>query len=56
MLFRSKETVLKYKLIDENDLNKILSPEDMTAAKEADLKLIGKIKSSENYRGFLEKL
>ena len=51
-----KKAVLKYKLIDEKDLSKILSPEEMTQPKEADRKLIEKIKNSESYREFLEKL
>ena len=51
-----KEMVLKYNLIDESDLNKILSPGEITQPKEIDLKLAEKIKNSENYRKFLEKL
>jgi aspartate ammonia-lyase len=51
-----KEVILKYQLIDENDLNKILSPEEMTQPKEIDIKLIEKIKNSENYRKFMEEL
>jgi aspartate ammonia-lyase len=51
-----KEIILKYKLIEENDLNKILSPEEMTVPKETDRKLIEKIKNSENYNKFLEGL
>lgn len=51
-----KETILKYKLIEEDDLNKILSPEEMTKPKEIDLKLVEKIKNSENYKKFLEGL
>ncbi len=51
-----KEIILKYKLIDENYMNKILSPEEMTKAKEIDRELVNKIKNSENYRMFLEKL
>ena len=51
-----KETILKYKLVDEKDLNKILSPEEMTKPKEIDLKLNEKIKNSENYKKFLEGL
>ena len=51
-----KEAVLKYKLIDENDLNKILSPEEMTQPKETDTKLADKIKNSESYKMFVEKL
>ena len=51
-----KETVLKYKLIEEKDLNKILSPEEMTQPKEADRKLIEKIKNSPNYKKFLKEV
>ncbi|MBI4452122.1 aspartate ammonia-lyase [Candidatus Woesearchaeota archaeon] len=51
-----KDVVLKYKLIDEIDLNRILSPEEMTKPKEPDKKLIEKIKDSDNYREFLEGL
>ncbi len=51
-----KEIILKYKLIDEKDLNRILSHEGMTQPKEIDLKLIDKIKNSENYRMFFGKL
>ena len=51
-----KEVVLKYKLIEEKDLNKLLSPEEMTKPKEADRKLVEKIKNSENYKKFLEGL
>src|SRR3989338_4471072 len=51
-----KDTILKYKLIDEKDLNKILSPEEMTQPKEADKELIFKIKNNESYKGFLEGL
>jgi len=51
-----KEIVLKHKLIDEKDLDKILSPQEMTQPKEPDKSLISKIKSSENYKKFLENL
>ncbi|MBI1935523.1 aspartate ammonia-lyase [Candidatus Woesearchaeota archaeon] len=51
-----KNTILKYKLIEENDLNKILSPEEMTQPKEAYQELIFKIKNSENYKKFMENL
>ncbi|MBI2655610.1 aspartate ammonia-lyase [Candidatus Woesearchaeota archaeon] len=51
-----KETVLKYKLIEEKDLNKILSPEEMTKPKEADKKLIEKIQNSGSYKKYLERL
>ena len=49
-----KDVVLKYKLIEENDLNKLLSPEEMTRPKEADKKLIEKIKNNQYYKKFLE--
>ena len=49
-----KRIILKYKIIEEKDLNRILSPEEMTLAKEADKELILKIKDSENYKKFLE--
>ena len=51
-----KEIILKYKLIDEKDLNKILSPEEMTQPKEIDMELADKIKNSESYNRMLEKL
>ena len=51
-----KDVVLKYKLIDEKDLNKLLSPDEMTKPKEADKKLIGKIKNNQYYKKFLEGL
>ncbi|MDP3765283.1 MAG: lyase family protein, partial [Nanoarchaeota archaeon] len=51
-----KDIVLKYRLIDEKDLNKLLSPEEMTKPKEADRKLIEKIQNSESYKKFLEKI
>ncbi len=51
-----KETILKYKLIEENDLNKLLSPEEMTKPKEADRKIIDKIKNGKTYKEFLEGL
>ena len=51
-----KNTILKYKLIEEQDLNKILSPEEMTQPKEADKELIFKIKNSGNYKKILESL
>ncbi len=51
-----KQMVLKYHLIDENDLDKILSPEEMTKPVEIDIGLVNKIKNSENYKKFLEKL
>ena len=51
-----KNIVLKYRLIDEEDLNKILSPEEMTQPKEPDKALIFKIKNSEWYKRMLEGL
>ncbi|MBI4143486.1 aspartate ammonia-lyase [Candidatus Woesearchaeota archaeon] len=51
-----KNIILKYKLIDEEDLNRILSPEEMTQPKEPDKELIFKIKNSESYKGILEGL
>jgi len=51
-----KDIILKYKLIDENDLNKILSPEEMTQPKEADKELVFKVNNSESYKRFLEAL
>ena len=51
-----KEMVLKNGLIDEKDLDKILSPEEMTKPKEIDLNLVNKIKNSESYKEFLDSL
>lgn len=51
-----KDTVLKHNLIDETNLNKILSPEEMTQPKEADKELISKIKNNGNYKKILEDL
>lgn len=51
-----KEIILKYKLIDEYALSKILSPEEMTQPREPDAKLINAIRNSENYKMFLEGL
>ena len=51
-----KNIILKYRLFDEEDLNKILSPEEMTKPKEIDLKLVNKIKSSESYNKFFQRL
>ena len=51
-----KTTILRYKLINESDLNKIVSPEEMTQPKEANRELINKIKNNENYKKFLEGL
>lgn len=48
-----RNIVLKYKLIDEKDLDRVLSPEEMTQPKEIDLKLVNKIRDSQNYRGFI---
>ena len=51
-----KNVVLKYKLIDEEDLNRILSLKEMTNPKEPDKDLIFKIKNNKNYKKFLENL
>ncbi|MBI2653614.1 aspartate ammonia-lyase [Candidatus Woesearchaeota archaeon] len=51
-----KEVILKYRLIEEEDLNKILSPEEMTQPKEPDKELIFKIKNSGSYKRFVESL
>ncbi len=51
-----KEIIFKYKLVEEKDLDNILSPEEMTQPGEIDLKLAEKIKNSESYKEFLEKL
>ncbi len=51
-----KGMVLKYELIGEDDLDVILSPEEMTQPKEANKELISKIKGSVNYRKFMENL
>ena len=51
-----KDIVLKRKLIDEKDLNKILSHEEMTKPKEIDIDLANKIKNSESFTKFLEKI
>ena len=51
-----KEIILKYGLIEENDLNRILSPEEMTKAKSPKNELIGKIKTNICYQQFLNKL
>ncbi|MBI2657974.1 aspartate ammonia-lyase [Candidatus Woesearchaeota archaeon] len=51
-----KETILKYGLIEEKDLNRILSPEEMTQPKEADKEIMFKIKNSEGYKKILENL
>ena len=51
-----KETVLKYGLIEEEDLDRILSPEEMTQPAIIDMELVSKIKESESYRKFLQSL
>ncbi len=51
-----KETVLKYNLIEEEDLDRILSLEEMTQPTMIDMELISKIKNSEDYRRFLQSL
>jgi aspartate ammonia-lyase len=51
-----KDVILKYNLIDKNDLNKILSPEEMTKPKEPDRELINKIKNNQNYNKILKEL
>ncbi len=51
-----RDIVLKYGLIEEEDLDLILSPEEMTQPKEPDNELISKIKNSESYRKFLQSL
>lgn len=51
-----RDAVLKYNLIQEEDLDLILSPEEMTQPREPDKELVSKIKSSESYRKFLQSL
>ncbi len=51
-----KNTILKYGLIDEKDLDKILSPQEMTQPKEADKELIFKIKNGESYKRMLNEV
>lgn len=51
-----KGIILKYGLIEESDLNRILSPEGMTKPVETNPILISKIKNSKTYTEFLEKL
>ena len=51
-----KNIILKYKLIDEKDLDKILSPEEMTKPKEIDMNFVDKIKNSESYKKILKEL
>ena len=50
-----KEIILKNGLMDEDSLNIILSPGEMTQPKESDRELIFRIKNSDNYKRFLEK-
>ena len=50
------DVILKYGLIDEKDLDNILSPKEMTQPKEPDNGFIFKIKNSENYKRVLEQL
>ncbi len=51
-----KETVLKYNLIEEEDLDRILSPEEMTKPVMIDMELVSKIKESGSYKEFLRNL
>jgi len=51
-----KDIILKYKLIEEKDLNKILSPEEMTQPKEPDNEMVFRIKNGEKYKEFLQSL
>jgi aspartate ammonia-lyase len=51
-----KEVVLRHNLMEADDLNRILSPEEMTQPKETDKELIKKIQNSESYKKFLESL
>ena len=51
-----KDIILKYKLIEEEDLNKILSPEEMTQPKEPDKEIIFRVKNSDEYKKMLENL
>ncbi len=51
-----KETILKYNLIEEEDLDRILSPEEMTKPVMIDMELVSKIKESESYKFFLQSL
>lgn len=51
-----KDTVLKYNLIEEEDLERILSPEEMTQPVMIDMELVSKIKESESYKEFLQRL
>ena len=51
-----KETVLKYNLIEEEYLDRILSPEEMTKPVMIDMELVSKIKESGSYKEFLQTL
>jgi len=51
-----KETVLKYNLIEGEDLDRILSPEEMTKPVMIDMELVSKIKESGSYKNFLQTL
>ncbi|MBI2651330.1 hypothetical protein HYX01_02575 [Candidatus Woesearchaeota archaeon] len=51
-----KEVILEYSLIAKEDLEKILSPKEMTQPKEPDKELINKIKSGKGYMEFLSRL
>ena len=51
-----KETILKYNLIEEEDLGRILSPEEMTQPVMIDMELVSKIKESKSYINFLQNL
>jgi len=51
-----KETVLKYNLIEEEELDRILSPEEMTKPVMIDMELVFKIKESGSYKEFLQGL
>ena len=51
-----KEVILKYKIMEEKDLSKILSPEEMTMPREIDMGLADKIKNSGNYKKLIEGL
>lgn len=51
-----KEIILKYNLIEENNLNKILGPEEMTKPVEPDMALISRIRASDSYSQFLKRL
>src|SRR3989338_6813235 len=51
-----KDIVLKYSLISEEDLQLILSPEEMTKPVMIDMELVSKIKNSESYKRVLQSL